>query len=147
MFHILSPKHSFLRPGAKRPEVIDLAVRLSWISLLLGTIYLISVAPSILAKENGTAELIAAVGASVVIVLAIVGISNGRNWARILSVLLFVLGLRGAASRLNEIVQGPTVLLVLEIIPYLIDSYVLFLIYSKPGALWFRFTNDNKNNL
>ena len=131
----------------KRPKVIDLAVRLSWISLLLGITYSISVAPSISAKENGTDILLAAIGASVVMVLAIVGISNGRNWSRILSVLLFVFGLRGAASRLNEVVHGSTVLLVLEIIIYLVDSYVLFLIYSKPGASWFRFTNDNKNNL
>lgn len=147
MFHIFSPKPPLLRPGTKRPKVIDLAVRLSWISLLLGSVYSISVAPIISAKENGTAVLIAAVGASVVSILAIVGISNGRNWARILSVFLLVLGLRGATSRLNEVVHGPTVLLVLEIIIYLVDSYVLFLIYSKPGSLWFRFTNDHKNNL
>lgn len=131
------------RPTTKRPPVIDLAVRLSWTSLLLGTLYTISVAPSISANENGTAVLVAAVGTSVVVILAIIGIGNGRNWARILSVVLFVLGLYGAASRLDEIVQGSVVLLTLELIIYLVDSYVLFLIYSKPGALWFQSANDN----
>lgn len=147
MFHNTSPKHSFFRPATKRPPVIDLAVRLSWISLLLGTIYSVSIAPSISAKENGTVVLAAAVGASVVMVLAIVGIGNGRNWARMLSVVLLVLGLRGAVLRLDEIVNGPAVLLGLEIAIYLVDFYVLFLIYSKPGALWFQSTNDNKSNL
>lgn len=145
MPHTSSRKRSFLRSAPNRPPVIDLAVRLSWISLLLGTIYSISVAPSISVKENGTAILITAIGVSVVMALAIVGIGQGRNWARILSVVLFVLGLRGAVSRLDEIVHGPAVLLALESIIYLVDSYVLFLIYSKPGALWFRHANDNKN--
>ena len=150
MLHTFFPKHLTLRPPSDRPPVVGLAVRLSWMSLLLGTlnsIYAIGVAPGIAAMENGKVVLVLTVCISVVLVLAIVGISNGRNWARKLSIAFFVLGLHGAVSRLDEIVNGPTVYFVFDIAIYLIDSIVLFLIYSRPGALWFRPTNDYAKSL
>jgi len=150
VLHTFFPKHLTLRPPPDRPPVVGLAVRLSWMSLLLGTlnsIYSIGVAPGIAAMENGIVVLVLTVCITVVMVLAIVGISNGRNWARKLSIAFFVLGLHGAISRLDEIVSGPTVYFVFDIAIYLIDSIVLFLIYSRPGALWFRPTNDYAKSL
>jgi hypothetical protein len=127
--------------ATKRPPVIDLAVRLSWISLLLGTFYTVSIAQGVAANDNGRAVLVAGVCTSVIMILAIFGIAKGRNWARILSALLFVLGVYGVASRLDEIVLEPVVWLAVEIAIYLLDAYVLFLLYSRPGASWFKCPN------
>lgn len=144
------PMHLTLRPPSNRPQVIGLAVRLSWISLLLGTlnsIYSICIVPGIAMQKNGILVLALTAFFSVVMALAIVGISNGYNWARNLSIVFFVLGLHGATSRLDEIVNGPTFYLIFEVATYLLDSIVLFLIFSRPGTLWFQQSNDHTEDL
>lgn len=130
-----------------RPPVIDLAVRLSWLSLLIGVIFALCEAPSIAIKANGTAVLVATAVGIVATGLAIFGIGKGRNWARMLFVCLYVLSIRGTALRLDDILLEPTIFIALKIIFFLVDSYVLFLIYSKPGALWFQPANKNVSNL
>lgn len=118
-----------------RPREVVQAVHLLWISVVAGLPLIWMEAQR---AENGLG-FGALVGAALTI--AVVAVLNaqlllGRNWARLLTLLLFGLSLIGfvldcddaARSGLEILLDGATTL---------IDLWALYLLYTAPGKGWF----------
>ena len=62
---------------------------------------------------------------------------RGRNWARVLYLVLVVLSLMAFPSSLNDS-QRPVVEIGLEAVSFVADAGSLFLLFTTPGSLWFQ---------
>lgn len=122
----------------KRPRQIVLAVRMLWVSLIL------SIPLSMREFQDAAAEgnsgflfyyIIALYAISVLINLYVY---RGSNWARILLLVFNVLNVLSFAGAMNEILRYPTGDLVALAASMALDLAALVLLYTRPGALWFR---------
>jgi len=124
--------------NATRPSSVGLAIKLLWASLAVGVIKILIDFQYLSAMANA-----ALVGFVLVFTLALTGflilmISTRRNWARIVFLIIFLLGLLPTLPViLTEFSRSPVagILVVLQIG---LQVYALFLLFTKPGAAWFR---------
>ena len=127
------PQHAF-----PKPRQVSIAVACLWWSLALAV-------PSLYfegQRLESTGELIF-FAAIMLLVFGFVAylnvkISQGRNWARWLFLVLVVVGV---ASFLIPDDSNRAVSLVesgLTVVSFVLDGVALYLLFSWPGALWFR---------
>jgi len=123
--------------GWQRPREITLATRLLWVTLLLGVLN--SMLQWSHLREVGSVGFILTVqgGTLFVMVWLVIQISRGRNWARILFLLLFVAGIalepRVVLASLTISPVGGAIALV-QILMQLVSFYLLFV---SPGRAWY----------
>jgi hypothetical protein len=128
-----------VRALAQRPKQVVYAVALLWLSLLLGipaTIYENQQTPpnaSGAAAITGLVVLLYAVGAGLNIFAA-----RGHNWARITLLVFSGLALAMYISMIQEYLERPVPYLALDLVTLVMDWIALYLLFTKPGALWFR---------
>ncbi|HET7864149.1 MAG TPA: hypothetical protein VFL86_07040 [Burkholderiaceae bacterium] len=121
-----------------RPRQVQIAVGLLWLSLVL------SLPEAVLSNQQaGEDGMGVAMVVSLVLIFGFIGFLNvriyqGRNWARIVVLLLTALSVvmmlfpsaeQGAEGPL---VQG------LYLFDVLIEVVAIYLVFSKPGSLWFK---------
>ena len=122
----------------KRPRQVVHAVRMLWVSLIM------SIPLSMREFQDAAAEgnsgflfyfIIALYAISVVINLYVY---RGSNWARTLLLVFNILYVLSFAGAMNEILRYPTGDLVALAASMALDLAALVLLYTRPGALWFR---------
>ena len=122
----------------KRPRQVVHAVRMLWVSLIM------SIPLSMREFQDAAAEgnsgflfyfIIALFAISVVINLYVY---RGSNWARTLLLVFNILNVLSFAGAMNEILRYPTGDLVALAASMALDLAALVLLYTRPGALWFR---------
>jgi hypothetical protein len=123
-------------PPRERPRVVVIAVALLWTEVALGLL------ESLLDWENLTANDSARFG--LIVDVLFVGLSvlinimvwRGRNWARIVGLVLTILGVVGFAPVVGaEFARAPFVTL-LVMVELLLDVIALYLVFV-PGRQWF----------
>ena len=115
-----------------RPPAVTLAIRLLWCSLALGT--LSSILGQVLTSSAGVV--------SVVIGLALGAwvthkVSQGRNWARIASLVVFLVAVAAVVLQLTESVQRSVFVAITEVASYALHGLALYLVFTGAGARWF----------
>jgi hypothetical protein len=123
-----------------RPRQVQIAVALLWLSLVLGIPEaILSTRPA--PTEDGRVDTVFVV----VMLLAFaftffltVKVYQGRNWARIVVLVLTALSITMTLFPFDEPrVDGP-LLQGLRLLCVLIDVAAMYLVFSKPGSLWFK---------
>lgn len=126
------------RAVAQRPRNVVHAVRLLWISLVL------SIPVSMreyqdAASDGNTAFLFYFILSLYAIsVLINVYIHRGHHWARVLLLVFSVLNVLSFLAAMNEILRYPAGDLLSLAASMGLDLVALVLVYTRPGALWFR---------
>ena len=122
---------------AERPRPVVYAVVLLWISLVLGV-------PVVYWEHQRTpAEVAPFYWVPAVLILGLVIVVNifiwrGRNWARIVALVLVVISFLSFLGTMGEILSHPAIEFVLNIVTLAIDAVAMYLLFTKPGVLWFR---------
>ena len=121
----------------QRPREIILAMRLLWVSLLLGVLNSM-LQWSHMREKASTGFILTVQGATLFIMAGLVyQIGRGRNWARILLLLLFVAGIALEprallASLTNSPVGGA--IIIAQLLLQLVGYYLLFV---SRGRAWY----------
>ena len=121
-----------------RPLEVTLAVRLQWLSFVLGF------ASGVMRESWNDRWVVAAV--SIAIYAAIVAwlifkLGRGRNWARIVYTVLVLLGYVSIVTSWHVYIaayHGHPELLVLDILDTLADIGGLYFVFTKAANAWFR---------
>jgi hypothetical protein len=120
-----------------KPKEVRYAVWLLWLCIPLwvpASIYEYGRAPD--AVRNAVAVTLLLVLS--VFVLLMFFINRGHNWARISFLVLTLLSLFSAIGSYSQLASYPRLYLGLNIALLLIDAIVLYLLFTRPGALWFK---------
>lgn len=123
-----------------RPRQVQIAVALLCLSLVLGIPEaVVSVRPE--PAEGGRVDTVLVVVMLLAFAFACflnVKVHQGRNWARIVVLVLTALSIAMTLFPLDESrVDGP-MLQGLRLLCVLIDVAAMYLVFSKPGSLWFK---------
>jgi hypothetical protein len=124
---------------AERPRQIVHATALLWISFVIGmaSAWVQSQTnPEPLPPLAMVALLAFALTLSIVINVAV---WRGRNWARILYAILTVIAI---VSLPFDLATSSGVSIAMDAIAYVLDAVIVFLLFTKPGSLWFRYASD-----
>ena len=121
-----------------KPSQIDTAVSLLWASLAIGFVKSLMDMQHMGSQASPAFINFILISVIAVMVLLIVFISKGKNWARITFLVLFVLGsLPSVPLLLGEFTRSP-VLGAFSIIQFVLQVIALYLIFTKPGSSWFK---------
>ena len=121
---------------AERPRRIVQATALLWISLVLGL-------ASVWFESQTDPLPFPAMLALLALVLTLsvvinVAVWRGRNWARILYAVLTVMAIGLFPF---DLATRSSVSIALDVVAYAIDAVIVFLLFTKPGSLWFRYAS------
>jgi hypothetical protein len=135
---VRDPDQARLLP--QRPRQILQALLLLWISSTLGTVSGYSQSQ----REPGASLAGFAIVVGMILLLTIVmstGIWRGRNWARIMYLVLVSISFASLVSSWG-LVERPGVEVALESVSYVADFGSFFLMFTRPGSLWFQSARD-----
>lgn len=122
-----------------KPRQIRWAAFLLWTSLALGVVNLaLQKASGAQSPEGGALEWVVSLVVVLIYVLFTVLISAGRNWARIVFLILFVIGAIPYFFFLNQIFAQSIAAGTIGLSQELLQFGALLLIFMKPGSVWFR---------
>ena len=139
-----SPPRADVRDGAprpllaERPPQITLAIALLWIALALAFPLTYLDYRRLEPDERSGFVLIAGVFFALAVLINVY-IARRRNWARMLNLLLAVLAFGLLPFELPELRQQALGEQALNALAYLLELVVLYLLFTRPGSLWFRF--------
>ena len=125
-------------PGT-RPHQIVQAIGLLWISTTLGFF------PSVSENDESWAMLIVAalVMLAVTVVLS-VGLWRGRNWGRIVYLILVALSFAELLATW-DISERPGLERALEAVSFVADAGSFFLLFTEPAASWFQSRSEQSD--
>ena len=128
-------------PGAQamtRPQQVRWAANCLWASIAIGAV---TAALELLWIETAAllwwAWLFPA-GILGVMALFTMAIHAGTNWARIVFLVLFVVGTLPYLVTLAEMFARSALAATLSLVQLLLQAAALYLVFTKPGSLWYR---------
>jgi hypothetical protein len=118
----------------EKPRQVVWATSLIWITIAMGLLNVVLL-PSV---EDATKTWII-VGITFAIIAALtVFISLGHNWARIVFLVLFVIGLLPSAVSLPQVFAQSLFMALLSLLQMLLQGAAMVFVFTRPGSLWFR---------
>jgi hypothetical protein len=121
-----------------RPQAVTQAVNLLWASLAVGVFNFLLHFSAFRAINPGVGSLLGILGILLHLVIFILKISEGRNWARIIYLLVLLLGMLSfLPALLYEFSRSPIVATLSSMQVYL-QAHAMYLVFTRPGSLWFR---------
>ena len=121
-----------------KPSSIRLALGLLWLGFAIGPLKLV-LNWSYLVSRSGVGFNLFVIGfVSATYCLFLWKISEGRNWARIVFLVVFVLGVLPYVFILRSEFSRSPLLATLSILQAGIQGWGLFLLFTSPGKEWFR---------
>ncbi len=132
----MEPIHSH-----QKPEAVEKAVKLLWASLVIGVlkvaidyVHLSNLAPSLFTN-------IILVFVFGLMAFLISKISAGCNWARVVFLILFLIGaLPALGTTLDEFTRS-AVLGALSVVQIVTQVIAMYLVFTSPGKEWFKKTS------
>lgn len=123
---------------ATMPKEMALALVLLWLGLTLAAASLTFEYQRSAAEERSFVFLVGG------LVLVIAGglnvcIARRQNWARLVYLLLVIIGFIALPVTFDQLAAMPDYEVALEAVSYILDLAVLALLFTRPGASWFRF--------
>jgi hypothetical protein len=124
---------------AQRPPQVVRATALLWLGLILS---LVSIGWAYRRSPAPWPTMIGTVSIGVALsIVQIVGIWRGQNWARLMSVVIAALEIIVFPEGLA---RQPVLSIVLDSLTVVLELVVLFFVFTKPGALWFKYTREQR---
>jgi hypothetical protein len=104
----------------QKPAEVGRAALMLWVSLAIGVVLNVPAA------------------AFALVILLALSISAGHNWARIGFLAFFAIGTLPYLATLSEIFAVSAFFGVLSLVQAMLQLGAIFLVFSRPGSLWFR---------
>jgi hypothetical protein len=127
--------------GRQRPPQILHAIALLWISTSLG----LSAAVLGVQRAGGAWDAIAVTVGLMLVIMGVITVMvwRGRNWARILYVVLVATSLASFLASWG-VAERPPFEMALEAVSYVADAGSFFLMFTQPGSSWFTETRETQ---
>ena len=123
-----------------RPRHVVHAVRMLWLSLVLSIPLSMREFQDASAESDSTFLLTFILTLYAISVVINIHVYRGSNWARTLLLVFNILNVLSFAGAMDEILKYPTGDLAALAASMALDLAALVLLYTRPGALWFRRT-------
>lgn len=127
-----------VRAVAERPRNVVTAVWLLWISLVVSIPISIREYQDAASDSNGTFLLYFILALYAISILINVFVHRGSNFARIALLVFTLLNALSFLAGMQQILRYPAGDLVAIAISMFLDVAALVLVFTRPGALWFR---------
>lgn len=122
----------------EQPQSVRAAVNLLWASLVVGLVKMLMDFSNLSAVAPAAFTNFVLIFTFAIIGFLIFKLSAGRNWARITFLVMFVIGMLPTLPLvLSEFSRSPVVG-ALSVAQIGLQVYALFLLFTKPGSVWFR---------
>ena len=122
-----------------RPSQILQAIALLWVSAGLGLWAGLLQAQRV---QDGTDAIVVMVVETLLLLAVLTfAVWRGRNWGRILYVVLVALSLAAFLDTWGTV--QPTVDVALEAVSFVADAGSFFLMFTSPGSLWFQAATES----
>jgi hypothetical protein len=119
------------------PNQVKLAVNLVWLSLGIGLLSTVFHQPAT-SPKFGVGFAVAVIVVTFAIIIFInFKILAGRNWARILNLILFAIGLPMSVLPLGKVFNQPTFDGLAEVLQIGLQAASLYLVFLTKGKEWF----------
>ncbi len=118
-----------------RPPQVGYAVALMWLALVL------DILDTVVDPQFAEAELVSQAIIAVLLAMQavfIVLVSAGHNWARILVLVMFLLGTLMTVSDFGEEWRHSRLVAWIDVSSMGVEALALVLIFTRPGSRWFR---------
>jgi hypothetical protein len=126
------------RAIAERPKQVTYAVWMLWLTFLVGLPAIVYEYQRATPEQLSVFLLLIFAVMSVVSIVLIVFTYRGHNWARILMLVLISLALISFFALFGAYLQYPLLPLASNIAVMVLDVLALYLLFTRPGRLWFR---------
>jgi hypothetical protein len=126
------------RAIAERPKQVTYAIWMLWLTFLVGLPAMVYEYQRSTPTQSSVFVLLIFAVMSVVSIVLIVFIYRGHNWARVLMLVLIGLALLFFFAILGTYLQYPLLPLASNIAVIVLDVIALYLLFTRPGRLWFR---------
>jgi hypothetical protein len=128
-----------LAPVESKPAAVGMATFLIYLSLAVGVLKVVFDWGHLKASGR-SANPIISVGAFTIVVIGLLAwkMGQGRNWARITFLILFIVGAVPAMAILKSNLDRSVVVGVLAVIQTIAQLYALWLVFTPPGSHWFK---------
>jgi hypothetical protein len=120
-----------------RPRQVVQAVRLLWLSLVI-SLPLMYFEQQRAPDEAGAFMWIFGLVMLTLVAALYVFVWRGANWARIIFLVLWILTQVWVATTFAQMLQYSLVEIALHVVSLAIEALALYLLFTKPGSLWFR---------
>jgi hypothetical protein len=120
-----------------KPIVVDLSVKLLYALTLLGIASFIVDFEYTIARFSVTDTLVNLIIPVAVMVFMIAKISSGRNWARIIFALMYLLGIRSFVEFAAQELSRNWILGAISIIQGIAHAVCIILLFTPNAAPWF----------
>lgn len=121
-----------------KPSQVTLALQLLWGSVGLGVFEFLFRWPNIDNAAPLSFVLVVAIATTALVSWLIVMIGRGRNWARIVYLVVFLLGVPLIAFGLTEELTRRPVIGLINLAQMALQAVALVLLFRPPGSSWFR---------
>jgi preprotein translocase subunit Sss1 len=118
-----------------RPPAIERAVMLLWVAVAIGVVSSLLSLTMLGASFSG---LLATIIGLAITAFLIIKVGEGRNWARIVLLVLFAIGLVGFVVAGGLSFGVAPFLTLIGLVQLGIEGYALYLIFTPPGSDWFK---------
>jgi hypothetical protein len=124
--------------GGDRPRSVGTAVTLLWISLVVGFAKGALDFTHLRAMAPVGFTVFVLVFTFAVLILLVLRIGAGRNWARIAFLILFIIGTVPTLPVVRDELERAPLVGALSILQLLLQIWALVLLFTRPGSAWFR---------
>lgn len=121
----------------ERPAGVDLAVKLLWMSFAIGVLVMIVQWKVVTAEASPAVTIFGMSFGFLVALFFIHFIGKGRNWARVVFLVLALLGLPIFLMQLPNTFKVSPLAGIIGIVQTGIQYYALYLLFLTPARLWF----------
>ena len=140
-------------PLRQRPKNIILAIRLLWGSLALGALgvalswdfaFSQTQMPPDFPMDKNLFFLLIILFTYAIMSWVVLKISSGRNWARILWLIVFIIGIPISIPNLTTVYNQSKVIFLISIINSGLQLIAVCFLFSKAGNVWFKAQKELK---
>jgi len=121
-----------------RPRAVDRGIKLAYASLLFGIVAEVVDFRHFLALAPATDSLATFVFTYGLLLFLILKVSRGRNWARIVLLLIFLVGLGLYSVFLRDALKRNPMMVFVNIVPTLLQGAALFFWFKPSSGAWFK---------
>ena len=134
----------------QKPKEIILATKLYIISWVVGFITIgleyFDIIPNALTHAEWKNSFMSIAIGLLIAVFLFIFVAKGKNWARILFLIFFVIGALPVFFSLPLILKISLVTGLISIGQTMLQAYVIYLLFSKGGKVWFKKSNQQKED-
>ena len=127
-----------------KPDQVKTAVNLLYASLAIGVLNLILSLAAIVEQSLVVFVIVVAVITISILFFLIVMISSGKNWARIVFLILYVIGLPGQVATVLQLMTAYSFISLTGTVQTILQLVAIVLLFQSASTAWFK--RDNSSN-